>query len=250
MATEDAQLTLPYCPYNAFEGFVQKLKETAVPPVVDRSTMRNLSGSAQTALLSALKFLKLIQDSGHARPALETLAGSFGTEGWHNALSDVVCEAYSTILSGLDIDKASQKSLRDAFKGASGSDGTALDKAIRFYLQAMKAARVTVSPHFSERKPRSPSAPKRTAGATSGTGSQNSKDAGPPPRPPKTDTDEDKINPMLRRWAILIPGKADGYVALPENLMEDDLPIVEAALAGIRAYAKLRGGRATREASA
>jgi hypothetical protein len=231
---ETVQLSPPYGPYNAFEAFVQKLKETAVPPVVDRSTMRNLSGAGQTALLSALKFLRLVQDSGHVTPAFNELVNAFGTEGWHEALGDVICGAYSGLLTGLDIDKASLKSLRDALKAAGVPDGTTLDKTIRFYLQAMKAARLTVSPHFAERKPRAAPGQKRAmAGNGGGDVKPPLRAAKPPARPPGFTHGVDEFQ-------IIIPGKQTGVIQLPSDFEEGDLDMLQATVNQIVVVAKRR----------
>src|SRR5437660_1168666 len=42
---------------------------------------------------------------------------------------------------------------KSAFKETSGLDGATLDKAIRFYLKALKASGAEVSPYLFQRKP-------------------------------------------------------------------------------------------------
>lgn len=56
--------TLPYIPLATLTNFVGKLKKTVVPPVIDASLTRNMSGGMSGALTSALKFLGLIDQVG------------------------------------------------------------------------------------------------------------------------------------------------------------------------------------------
>jgi len=93
-----------------------------------------------------------------------------------------------------------------------------LDKAIRFYLAALKEAGVSVSPHFTIRKPRKPRSKK-------------------PKNDPKTDQHEEiddidaDIPPHDRMlWRLPIRDKGQAIISLPKNITPEDWRILKIQL--------------------
>src|SRR5689334_19894702 len=117
MPAQDKPLSVP--PYVAFPtltGFIETLSKTALPGQIDRSVMPKMSGVTQSHLLSALRFLKLVNEEGHVSPTLRKLVKAYGTEAWKEEFADVVTTAYLNITEGLDLDAGTQKQLFDTFK--------------------------------------------------------------------------------------------------------------------------------------
>ena len=53
-----------YVPYKTFTNLINSLNESGAPSQIDRSVLKNMSGSDQSAILLSLKYLGLITDQG------------------------------------------------------------------------------------------------------------------------------------------------------------------------------------------
>lgn len=197
--------------------------------------MTGISGGNQGALLTTLKFLKLIDHKGQVTDRMQELIKSFGSEKrWPEELGDVISDAYVPIVGELDLDNGTYKQLRDAFKKNGNVDGQVLDKALRFYLRALGEAGLEVSPHFrlprgtlSNGKP-----PKKTQARKKGKkrGSLSQADSSEAPT-------EDECPEGCIPISLYMPGKAKGMIYVPEDLDEADCDMIDSIL---RAYAKRR----------
>src|SRR5262245_47399074 len=116
--------TPAYLPYETFRSFIDTLHTTALPTVIDKSLMRNMSGGVQSHLMVALRFLGLIEDKGKVLPALERLHATFGSPEWPAELEKVFTSAYSSIIGTLPVAKATEKQLYDHFRENTAVDGT------------------------------------------------------------------------------------------------------------------------------
>jgi hypothetical protein len=151
MTNPDTRLsTPPYLPYRTFTGFLDDLKETAVPQRVDNSVMNKLSGSLKTQMRSALKFLGLIDDAGTALPPFHSLVLARGTTEWQDTWTQYFFDAYSDLIGDLNLDTGTLQQLKDRFK-LFGVDGSVLIKSVRFYLGAIEDSGSKFSPHFKAR---------------------------------------------------------------------------------------------------
>jgi len=137
----------PYVPWSTLQGFLKRLASTAVPDKIDSSLMVGMSGSTRSHLVSAMRFLGLISADGSVTEPLLELTGvtpdRFPTE-----LAAVLKVAYSDIVGDLNIEAATSSQLKDAFRTRGHVDGQMAEKAIRFFLTAMKEAGQPLSPHF------------------------------------------------------------------------------------------------------
>jgi hypothetical protein len=151
MTSPDARTTTPpYLPFRTFTGFLDELKETAVPQRIDNSVMNKLSGSLKTQMRSALKFMGLTDDAGTVLAPMRTLVAARSTPEWKTAWSDVFFDAYHGLVGDLDLDTGTLQQLKDRFK-QHGVEGSVLIKAVRFYLGAMEDSGSKFSPHFKAR---------------------------------------------------------------------------------------------------
>jgi hypothetical protein len=145
----------PYIPFKTFLGFLEKLKKHAVPTVIDNSLTQNLSGGMRGALMSALRFLGLIDKNAVVDTSLKTLVAVYGTEQWRKALASIVTKAYAPIIDSLDISSTTAKQLEEKFKNNGKLAGQMADKAIRFYIVALGESGVPSSPYLKVRRARS-----------------------------------------------------------------------------------------------
>lgn len=189
MSSTDPGMVAPYGPWQTFQNFVRNLNGTVVPPVVDSTLLRNLSGSAQSQLRGALRFLSLVEgDDDRVTDRLrELVAASRDAEQWKAALARVVPHAYQHITEGVDLDTGTRGQLVDAFRDRGRATGSVNEKAVRFFLAAMTAAGRSLSPHFGASVPASNGS--RDGGGTRKTngrtrqrrGSEESEERKPPP---------------------------------------------------------------------
>src|SRR5882757_971751 len=88
---EDAkQLAAPYTAFSSVKTAATQFKEHGTPSRVDRTVLPTFSGAVASQVVTALKFLKLIDNNNSAKPALETLVQAVGTDEWAEALRDVL----------------------------------------------------------------------------------------------------------------------------------------------------------------
>jgi len=214
----------PYAPYPTFTTFIDTLKSAAVPPRIDREVMPKMAGGTQSHVIHALKFIGLI-DRGHAtRDGLRALVEAFGSDRWPEAVKKYVLPAFKSIVGDLDTASATGAQLRERF-AATGATGATLDKCVRFYVGALKDAKETVSPYFTKPRPAarnsSPKMPRKK----------------PEPAADGNGAAVDKAPKGTIRFPIHIPGKPEGSIVVPDDLAESDLPILDAMVGAVRAYA-------------
>jgi hypothetical protein len=217
--------------------FIESLKANEVPQQIDRSVMPKLSGISQNQVISAFRFLGLTSGSkNESTEQLEKLRTAFGTDNWGPELAKVIETAYRPIVGDLDLAKATPKQLRDAFREKGGVDGQMHAKALRFYGKAIKEAGIKYASHLFARQPRG-TGPKKPSG-------RNGQSAAP--SAPQSATERMSKHLPAREeppegtipFLLHFPGKLQGSIAVPADLKESDLPIVEAAIEMVKAYAK------------
>ncbi len=125
--------------------------EDGLPPRIDTSVFNSFSVPVRSHLLSAFKFLGLIDDDGHIQEALAQLIRD--KESRAITFSEVCERSYKEIVK-LAEETASQRDLDDAMR-VHGVQGATLEKAVRFYLQAAEYAGLPVSPLWRNMRGRS-----------------------------------------------------------------------------------------------
>lgn len=227
MAKKDAngQALPPYLPFKTVQGFVQKLKETTVPERVDSSLLRTYSGSVARKLTVALRFLGLTEDGGRTTEALSRLVKAYGTPEWAVTLSEIISAAYRDIIGNLNIQIATPAQLEERFK-TRGAEGSVLQACVGFYVAALKAAGVPLSPHIAS-KPR--------ARAEKGRGRPRPVAHSDEAMPTSTVPASDVAGAV--RFSFPIPGKAAVTMFLPADLQIEDWDMVNTM---IRAYVERR----------
>ncbi|MBG0802969.1 DUF5343 domain-containing protein [Methylocystis sp. H4A] len=161
MSFEDTQtrgrVAAPYIAYQTLKTFIAPLKEHVVPNRIDKSLLRSFSGAVQGQLMTALKFLKLMEDDGRPTDALKSLVAAYGTDEWQGALYTVLGSSYPQMFV-LPLASVSPSEFGEAFKKAYPCEGETLSKGVRFFLNAATEAGVHLSPFLTKgAKPRASS---------------------------------------------------------------------------------------------
>ncbi len=168
----DEAIVPPYLPWPTFTAFIEKLNKTAVPNRIDPTVIKNLSGTVQGQLLNALKFLELTNGNGAVTEALKNLVKAYATPKWREILGEHFLESYGELIGTLDLDTATPGELRERFREVGEIEGDTVEKAMRFYLNALKDAGISYSPHLKirQRATRGPNKKTRRNTADGGSG--------------------------------------------------------------------------------
>jgi len=231
----------PYLPYSTFKSFIELLHSNVLPPTIDKSLMRHLAGGVQSHLMGALRFLGLIGPKGEATDRLANLHATFAKpDDWTAELRTILVHAYARLLGSNDVSRMTDKQLDDAFKTGADLDGVMLDRATRFFIQAMVDAKVSVSPFLLNRK-RRPTPKRAPKSAKNGNGAAHPEEtpAGQQITPPKTE-----YTPPAGSMEYPIyfrGGKMQGRLIVPAGLTTDDVKMIELLIPMLRAYAAPAG---------
>jgi len=205
----------PYIPFKTLQGFVQKLKETTVPPRIDGSLLRSYSGSMARQLVASLRYLKLVDEGNNSTDKLKELVPSYGTSTWPEMIGRVITEGYLDVIGDLDTDNATLGSLSEKFK-AKGADGQVLKKCIAFYIGGLRAAGITFSPHFTEKAPR----------ARRGAGTPRTKRDPPIDETLFIETPNPPTQSGTVKFSFPVPEKGTANIFVPSTLTGEDWEMI------------------------
>lgn len=205
----------PYIPFKTLQGFVQKLKETTVPPRIDGSLLRSYSGSMARQLVASLRYLKLVDEANNSTDKLKELVPSYGTSTWPEMIGRVITEGYLDVIGDLDTDNATLGSLSEKFK-AKGADGQVLKKCIAFYIGGLRAAGITFSPHFTEKAPR----------ARRGAGTSRTKRDPPIDETLFIETPNPPTQSGTVKFSFPVPEKGTANIFVPSTLTGEDWEMI------------------------
>jgi len=215
MAENEQKALVPaYVPYKSFTNFINGLRENGVPGRLDRSVMRGLSGSAQSAIQKSFEFLKLTDLDGKPTPLMRKLVAAEG-EDRKALMKQMLQGAYDFVFDEPNfLEEATGHMVADKFR-AQGVSGSTVTKTVAFFLAAAKDADVKVSPHV--RPPQPPRNTVKRAGKKKGR--EDDFDL-------SDDQDDELENDMdtdeMTRFQIPIPGKKSATVIIPKNLTAQD----------------------------
>jgi hypothetical protein len=136
-----------YIPWATFLSGVQSLRDQGLPDVIDRTAWRSRSGADQSGLMSAFRFLGLIDEDGKTQTLLRSLvSASPGSDQEKQVLLQLLRVRYAAVFA-LDLSTATPGALKDAVK--SFGDFSTLSRAVRFFLKAAGYSGVTLSPRLA-----------------------------------------------------------------------------------------------------
>lgn len=146
------QLSPPYATYGQFVGFLNKLRETSVPSRIDPSVFGNASGTAYS-IISALKFLKLIDESGAPSKELIGLVDAKDDERGP-LLKPIIQKGYPSLFKApVHLTSMTAGQFDEHVRNEFGATGSTVDKVALFFTAACKAADIPLSTHLLNRKP-------------------------------------------------------------------------------------------------
>lgn len=213
----------PYISFKTLLGFMDKMKETAIPERIDGSVLKNYAGSTAAQLTGTLRFLGFIEDNGKTTELLNQMVNAYKSDVWAGEFGDVMKEAYRPIIQDLRLETATPAMLNERFREW-GADGEVLEKCVRFFEAGMIEGGVKLSPHILN-KPRAK--PERKTKA---------KQIKPIDRS-KTEDDALPILAGTKRFCFPIPEKPDATLVLPVDLSSEDWEMINTM---IRAYVSRR----------
>jgi hypothetical protein len=196
MTDEIQESRAPAAPYTAFSSVktaVRQMKEHGIPSRVDRSVLTNFSGAVTSQVMTALKFLSLIDSEGRPGNGLKSLVDAIDSESdWPKALAQVLQYAYAPLFAA-DLQTASPSQFNELFKKNYPGADDVLRKSMTFFLNAAREANIPISKYIlKNKKPRANPAKRRASkpvarnvGGSKTPFRQGAEDATPPP--PNTD---------------------------------------------------------------
>jgi hypothetical protein len=205
---KEAATIPPYLPWPTFTAFIEKLNKTAIPNRIDSTLIKNLSGTVQSQLLNALKFLGLTNGNGAVTEKLKALVKTYGTPQWGETLGESFIDSYNELIGSIDLDTATPGELKERFREVGGIEGDTIEKAMRFYLNALKDAGISYSPHLKirQRAPRGVGQRRKSRAATAaaGSGGEGEGLGGEGYEPPKG-TFEIPLNIIGQEGSVFLP---------------------------------------------
>jgi hypothetical protein len=163
---KDEKRLPPYVSYRTFRNFLTELRE-GIPSRVDRSYWgTKMAGSTGIQLMTALRFLGLMDEGNRPNERLVRIVQSEGRE-WQEALKGIVRDRYAFVFESLELERATPAQLGEKFK-EQGAEGDVGRKCIAFFVAAANDANIPLSPFILKktRATRATGKPKR-AGARS-----------------------------------------------------------------------------------
>lgn len=169
MATANGTtLTPPYVSFTTLKSFLSRLKENAVPTVLDGAVFSGVDGTRQSQLRGALRFLDLMDDAKRSTSILEVTVEAVQTEEWPSVLKSLIDASYSELLKNCKLESTTPKQLETTLEATYGVANNVARKAATFLVQAAQEAKMSLSSYLVNR-PRGGKGMKRTRRRDNGT---------------------------------------------------------------------------------
>lgn len=133
-----------------------------MPGRIDRSVLSNFSGAVGSQIITALRFLNLIDEEKHPKKELEELVAAYGEDVWPDQLGAVLRGAYRPLFE-IDLQSASPSQFTEKFRESYPAEGETLRKGITFFINAASDANIPISPYITKNKKQRAASPKRRA---------------------------------------------------------------------------------------
>jgi len=137
MSEEAKGQSAVYMGWTTFKNSLDSLAE-GLPNVIDKSVFAGQSGSVQSQMIAGFKFLGLISDNGQPTSDLKEIAVA-DEAARKRAMQRILKQRY-TELFALDLTKATAAQLYEKIGTAYNVGGDTREKAVRFFLAAVKYA--------------------------------------------------------------------------------------------------------------
>ena len=209
----------PYVTFRTFLNFIESLKNNDLPPVIDRSLMRNLSGSMQSPLISSLKALKLLDENQVPTEQFRFLHSTEKTSSEYcECLRSIIYSCYTFLNDGsIDVERATGSQLEQKFR-ESGLSGDTVQRAYSFFVSICKEAEFTISRHIIDHRFSSirKKVSKKKQAKNDKTGISKN--------------EQESIPAGTLRFEIPIVGKATASIALPKNMNKTEWELIKTVI--------------------
>ncbi len=147
MAPTSSDPIPPYIAYRTFSNFLRELKARGLPARIDRSVMAHKSGTVQSQLLLALRYLGLIKESGQPTQRLKRLLESDHPER-RTVLREALEASYGFVFSpAFGLETATSHQAEELFQ-RTGASGETVRRCLSFFLAAARESGISVSPYI------------------------------------------------------------------------------------------------------
>ncbi|HWB06493.1 MAG TPA: DUF5343 domain-containing protein [Verrucomicrobiales bacterium] len=195
----------PKPPYNiafaTIRGFITKLRTDGMPSRIDKTLLKNTSGTVQAYTLPCLRFLGLINGNDAPTPAFDALVAAKSEEE-EKPLWKTVCEkSYGEIFeSGINLTAATEGEFYELLNKKYDYDGDTRRKCATFFANLAVFAGIPIGPYL---KPKA----RGTAGRTKRRAPKEAPLPPAPPAPPPDhkDTKQDRAKMLLDKFPAFNP---------------------------------------------
>ncbi len=212
----------PYIAYRTFRNFLVQIEKQGLPARIDRSVLAHKSGSVQSQLLLALRFLGLIHESGKPTEDLKQLLGGVQRERAAH-LRSLLERSYPFVFgSGFDVATATSDQMEEVFR-RTGASGETLRRCISFFLATAKESGLRISAYIK------PHRGKKAA----------SRSAAPNSDPPATTTSPPQTKSTVNHKSVRLGGGGTLALQLDVDLFQlpkEDRQFVCSLIDQIRAF--------------
>ncbi|WP_462370425.1 DUF5343 domain-containing protein [Oxalobacter formigenes] len=219
----EKKLSPPFVSHKSYTNFINTLRDyESLPDVIDKSLMPKSSGSQITAIMSALKYLGHIDETGKLTDSFKKYICASDEER-KPIMAQLLRKNYDFLFSdtNFDLSRATTGQVADKFRSL-GISGSTVTKAISFFLAAAKDADVNISVHV-----KAPPPPRSSSGNTTRKQIKRSKDEDSVRNEQR---ESDLNNDQTERFEIPIPGKSSVQVIVPKNLDADDWSMLQSMI--------------------
>lgn len=164
MANDQSKSIPPYLPYKTLMSSLENLAQ-GIPPKLDRSIWKNQPGTVQSQILSAYKFLGLMNDSTEPTDLLRFLVEHRASP--TPTMKKILEDKYKALLDKHALNTMTTTMLSNEFEATFEVEGETKKKAIRFLLQAAKANGFVLSKFLLDQTRASSPRKKRASGRDS-----------------------------------------------------------------------------------
>lgn len=176
----------PYISYKSLRTLIEDMRTQGFPTHVDKDVMRRFSGSVRKQLITALRFLKLINTENETTQELSNLVDAKEPEEWKRQLRGVLNEAYGSLME-VNLSQITPTALSKEFRDRFKTKDEVTEKCVRFFVHAARDAGIELSKRITEvsrsRGPRRAAAiPKRQDSSEREGVPENGQGITPPPR--------------------------------------------------------------------
>lgn len=142
----------PYISYRTFQNFLERLQKGGIPSRIDRSYWSDLlSGSTGTQLMSALRFMGLIDTNDIPTSRLRLLVQAKGAQR-AEVLRQITSGAFSFVLQeSFDSQSATYAQLEEVFRSTFELTDGVRRKCVKFFVDMSSDAEMPLSSFITKR---------------------------------------------------------------------------------------------------